>query len=133
MKLYDKHSNRIAVIVLSNDGLRLKKNNTEIDIISYGSYMFVLPKKYVESFNGDCEDIDDNKIIATIEWGILGSKNEAGLAKVINYGKDTDLDLVLTIATSTFILHKREMDSLKTSSIVSGIILANSINSIYKK
>lgn len=115
MKLYDKYNNLIAVIVLSDEEIHLEKNKTKIDIVTYDGCTMVLSKTYSDSLKGNYEKIENDKIMATIQWGILDSNDEAGLAKVINYEEDTDLDLVLTIATSTFILHKRQMDAIKRS------------------
>lgn len=118
MKLYNKHDKKIANIVLSDElNVFLEDNSTGIEILVNDYGMVLYPKDYIDSLHGNYDDMDTKKLFAMIEWDVLEEKNEAGLVKVTNFNEKTDIDLVLTIAASTFIMFKRYMDSERSASI----------------
>lgn len=119
MKLYNKYDKKIANIVLSEEmNVFLEDNSTGLEILvdEYGMSLF--PKSYIDSLHGNFNSIAGDQLLATIQWDILEEDNEAGLVKITNYNVNTDIELVLTIAASTFIMFKRYMDSERSSNIV---------------
>lgn len=106
MKLYNKQKNCLCNIVLSDTAdIFLENNTTPYELIIYESFIGIYDRDYISSLTG--EEPDANKLIADIEWDIIDSKSNLGIAKLNIYVPNQDIDMFLLLASSTFLLfHK---------------------------
>ncbi len=116
MKIFDKKKNCLCNIVLSeNLGIFLENNQTPYELVVYDDFVGIFNRNYFETLADD-DIIDTEKMLADIEWDILGKKSELGVAKLNVYSADEDLELFLLFATSTFLIFQKYMQSQKTQS-----------------
>lgn len=110
MKLFDNENDCLANIVLSeNLGIFLENNKTKYELIVYDDFIGIYDKNYIESLS-DTDLIDTKKLLADIEWDILEKKSKLGVAKLNIYNSDTELEMLLLFATSTFIVFQKYLE-----------------------
>lgn len=119
MKLFNKNNNLICNIVLSDTlDIFLEKNLTKYELIIQNedeedSFIGIFEKSYINSLK-DTDFIDFKNMIAAIEWDLLDSKRDVGVARVNLYQNIDDISLILYFASSTFLLYKSFNDALKS-------------------
>lgn len=130
MVLTDKKKNNIATIVLSEDcGVFLENNKTKYELELYDCGIAFFDKKYIDSLNGDPDLEKECK--ALIEWDIVDENGEYGLSRLDVFDEEADLELMLTIAASCFLVFRSFVKgspangSLLTSVLVSNLIIRN--------
>ena len=106
MFLEDRDGNRLCDIRMANKKtLYFMNNNTEYEIVSYGKQAGLLRKEYYDSLTGD-EEIDPDECLAMFKWDIIDKFRYLGITMVYLYTDDIDLELVLAIAMSFFLLYR---------------------------
>ena len=109
MKLFDNDKNCLCNIVLSKDcDIFLENNYTPYEIVLYDGLIGIYDRRYIDGLSDD-SDIDPEKMVATIEWDILESSSEFGVAKLEVYEENQDLEMLLLFATSTFLVFQKYM------------------------
>ena len=128
MVLTDKKKNNIATIVLSKDyGVFLENNKTKYELELYDWGIAFFDKKYIDTLKGD-PDLDI-ECKASIQWDIVDENGEYGLSRLDVYDEEADLELMLTIAASCFLVFRsylrnsRSGGMLLTSVIASNMII----------
>ncbi len=110
MKLFDTNHNCLCNIVLSeNYEIFLENNNLPYDILVYEDCVGVFKKETLENIDED-EEISLNDAGAIIDWDILGKNSKLGVAQLVMYQEDMDLELMLLFAVATFSLYKHYID-----------------------
>lgn len=108
---YDKNGNFI-----------LNNNKTKYELINYDHVLGIYDRGYIESL---AENVlpDTNKMLADIDWDILDSKSEFGVAKLNVYGSDIDFEMLLYFACSTFLIFREYIvtERIKTTAFTSAI------------
>lgn len=118
MKLFNKNNNLICNIVLSNTfDIFLEKNLTKYELIIQNEneedpFIGIFEKSYIDSLK-DTDFIDFKNMIADIEWDLLDSKKDVGVARVNLYQNIDDISLIFYFASSTFLLYKSFNDAEK--------------------
>lgn len=117
MKLYGKDDGKLANIVLSKDmNVFLENNKTGVDIVINDGEMDIYSQEYLGSIPEDGY-IEGKNMFACIEWDILDKDSKVGVAKITNFSDSIDIDLILIIAASTFLLFKRYLDAQTATNI----------------
>lgn len=62
--------------------------------------------------------IDTEKMLADIEWDILEKKSKLGVAKLNVYKSDTELEILLLFAASTFLVFQHYLQTEKMKNYV---------------
>lgn len=115
MKLFDNKNDCLANIVLSeNLGIFLENNKTKYELIVYDGFIGIYDKNYIESLS-DTDFIDTEQLLADIEWDILEKKSKLGVAKLNIYNSDTELEMLLLFATSTFLVFQKYLEVEKNN------------------
>lgn len=113
MKLFDNKNDCLANIVLNeNLGVFLENNKTKYELIVYDDFIGIYDKNYIESLS-DTDLIDTEKLLADIEWDILEKKSKLGVAKLNIYNSDTELEMLLLFAVSTFLVFQKYLQAEK--------------------
>lgn len=114
MKLFDNKNNCLCNIVLSEDlGIFLENNLTPYELVIYDDIVGIYDRRYIDSL-ADTDIIDTDKLLADIEWDILEKNSDLGVAKLNVYASDSDLEMLLFFATSTFLVFQKYMQAQKT-------------------
>jgi len=122
MKLFNKEDTLLCNIVLSDTfDVFLEKNISDYELViqnedDKNTFIGVFKKSYIDSLK-DTDFIDFKNMIADIEWDLLESKRDIGVARVNLYQEVDDIDLILYFASSTFLLYKSFNDAKKARSM----------------
>ena len=123
MKLFN---NLICNIVLSDTfDIFLEKNLTKYELIIQNedeedAFIGIFEKSYIDSLK-DTDFIDFKNMIADIEWDLLDSKRDVGVARVNLYQNIADISLILYFASSTFLLYKSFSDAKKSQNFAMSV------------
>ena len=118
IKLFDNNNDCLANIVLSETlSIFLEKNKTKYELIAYDDFIGVYDREYIESLS-DTDLIDTEKMLADIEWDILEKKSKLGVAKLNVYKSDTELEILLLFAASTFLVFQHYLQTEKMKNYV---------------
>lgn len=118
LNIFSPQGQKLCQVVLSeSNGIFLKKNNTDLGIIELNNgATCVAHRAYAESVPPRGK-IDDDEIVAIIDWDIVGKKSELGVAKLDVYEEVTEEQMYLLwcLAASTFLLYRRFVESEKAA------------------
>lgn len=118
MKLFDSYDNCLCNIVLSkNAGIFLEKNKTNFEFFpDENGNISIFDKSYFDSLAND-DLVDDDKMIAFLEWDILEKKSDLGVARIVFFEDFTDeeIEILLLIASSTFLLFRRYIKNVEAT------------------
>lgn len=113
MKLFHQNNTCLCNIVLSDDlGVFLEKNTTPYELIVDDGIITIYDRAYIQSLRSK-ENIDTDKMLASIDWDIIDKKSDFGVAKLSVYEPDQDIEMLLLFATSTFLVYHTFMDAQK--------------------
>lgn len=118
MKLFNKDDSLLCNIVLSDTfDVFLEKNISDYELVvqkedSENTFIGVFKKCYIDSLD-DTDYIDFKNMVADIEWDLLNSKSDTGIARVNLYQEVDDISIILYFAASTFLLYKAFSDAEK--------------------
>lgn len=126
MNLFNSENKKVATIVLSEGvGVFLENNKTQYEIELYEAGMAFFDNEYIHSISGEP---DLEKCKAFVQWDIVDKKGEYGLSRLDFYDEDADLDLMITIAASCFLLFRAWVKKSERSSILPALFLMNTLN-----
>ena len=120
------NNNLICNIVLSDTfDIFLEKNLTKYELIIQNedeedAFIGIFEKSYIDSLK-DTDFIDFKNMIADIEWDLLDSKRDVGVARVNLYQNIADISLILYFASSTFLLYKSFSDAKKSQNFAMSV------------
>lgn len=118
MKIFDKYKNCLCNVVLSKKyDIFLEKNITPYELVIYDDFIGVYDRRYIESL-ADADIIDTNRLLADIEWDLIDKKSDLGVAKLNVYAPDQDIEMLLLLASSTFLVYKNYVDAEKRSNYI---------------
>ncbi len=104
MALFDKSNKKVAVIVITEDlDIYLENNKTKYELIAYEAGIAFFDKTYIYSIKGEP---DLEKCKAFIQWDIVNEDGEYGLSRLDVFDEDADLELMITIAASCFLVFR---------------------------
>lgn len=126
MVLTDKNRKNLATIVLSKDyGIFLENNKTNYELAIYESGIAFFDKEYYDSLCGNEPDLD-KECKAFIQWDVLDNNGEFGLSRLDVYDEEADLDLMVILAASCFLVFRSHLKSYHaTGSALPAIIAAS--------
>lgn len=111
MKLFDFNNNCLCNIVLSqNYEVFLERNATPYELIINNGYIEIYERAYINSLY-DLNMIDQNEMVADIEWDIIDIDSPLGVSKLNVYKNTEDLEMFLFFATSTFLVFQKYIDN----------------------
>lgn len=119
MKLFNKEDSLLCNIILSKTfDIFLEKNSSEYELViqnedDENTFIGIFKKSYIDSLK-DTDLIDFENMVADIEWDLLNSKSDIGVARVNLYQNVDDISLILYFASSTFLLFKSFNDAEKS-------------------
>lgn len=129
IKLFNNKDNLLCNIILSDTyDIFLEKNNTDYELIiknendDESPFIGVFKKSYIDNL-GDSEFIEFKNMIADIEWDLLDSKSDVGIARINLYQEIDDISILLYFASSTFLLYKSYNDAEKSKNLTKMIAL----------
>lgn len=120
MKLFNKNNVCLCNIVLNDEcDIFLENNNLQYELVQYESAMAIYDKEYCDSVN-DNDELDVEKVIATIEWDLLDKNSKFGVSNLIVYDEleKDNFELISLLAASTFILFQKYMKSIRSSNMI---------------
>lgn len=127
MVLADKDRKNIATIVLSKDyGIFLENNKTRYELAIYESGIAFFNKEYYDSLNGEEPDLD-KECKGFIQWDILDKDSEYGLSRLDVYDEDADINLMVSLAASCFLVFRSYIRGSHSYAGVHAAIAANMI------
>ena len=110
MKLFNNNGECLCNIVLSEDNqIFLENNKTRYKLALYEDFIGIYDRNYKYT---DTEE-DMNHMLADIEWDILDSKTNLGIAQLNVYEEDQDGEMLFLFSASTFLLFNRFIKELK--------------------
>ena len=108
MKLFDKYNNHVCDIVTTKShNIFLKNNKSNYYIPKCFVDTLIFERKYVETLKSE-EDVETNKVFASVEWDLIKSGKYYSVAKLQIYetiDEENDLELFLFFAISTFLTY----------------------------
>ena len=119
MKLFDDSDECIANIVLSdNCEVFLDKNETPFQIVLQDGYIEIYRKEYYDDLDDD-DYIDQEQMVASIEWDILEKKSSFGVSLLTVYEdcSDEEFEILFLIAASTFLLFKSYISAVNATNL----------------
>ena len=126
MVLTDKEKKNIATIVLSKDyGVFLENNKTKYELELYDWGIAFFDKKYIDLLDGD-PDLD-KECKGSIQWDIVDENGEYGLSRLDVYDEGADLELMLTIAASCFLVFRSYIKNSRNSGLLFTSVLASNM------
>ena len=126
MVLTDKNRKNIATIVLSKDSdVFLENNKTQYELELFNAGIAFFDKDYYDSLNGDEPDLD-SQYKGFIQWDLLEKDSEYGLSRLEVYDENADLELMLTIAASCFLVFRSYIKGASGNALPT-ILAANAI------
>ena len=104
MKVFNNNGECLCNIVLSEDAqIFLENNRTRYKLALYEDFIGVYDRHY--KYTDTDEDI--NHLLADIEWDLLDTKSNLGIAQLNVYEDDQDFEMLLLFASSTFLVFNR--------------------------
>ena len=124
MNLYDKDSQCLGTVVLKDDKIEIRKNNSPFEVFNVGEEIYIFRKKDFDSGN---KKIDLSKAVAMIEWKIFEEKDVYGVSRLslLENLEDKEFELLCLLATSPFLLFAREMEYQLACTISLGATLGS--------
>lgn len=119
MKLFDDYDECIANIVLSDKcEVFLDKNETPFEIVLQDGHIEIYRKDYYDDLDDD-DFIDQEEMVAAIEWDILEKKSDFGVSLLTLFEdvSDDEIEMLFLIAASTFLLFKSYMSAVNTTNL----------------
>ncbi len=114
MKLFDNDDNCLCNIVLSEElEIFLENNLTPYELVIYDHLVGIYDRDYIQSLNYT-DKIDIDRLLAGIEWDIIGKSPDFGLAKLNVFADDQDVEMLLFFAASTFLVFQKYLQAQKT-------------------
>ncbi len=109
MNLYDKDSQCLGTVVLKDDKIEIRKNNSPFEVLNVGEEIYIFRKKDFDSGN---KKIDLNKAVAIIEWELFEGKDLYGVSRLslLDNLKNEEFEFLCLLATAPFLLFAREME-----------------------
>lgn len=111
MKLFEKSDKLLCNIVLSeNLGIFLENeifenSATPYELVAYDNFIGIYDRTYIKSLASD-DIIDTANLLAAIEWDILKENSYLGMARLVVFAPDQDLEMLLLFAASTFLAYQ---------------------------
>lgn len=114
MKIFNREMKCVCNIVKDKKDLiyYLEHNSTPYQFCNVDNTIQIYDKAYFDSLNEN-DEIDQNKMIADINWDILEPKSELGVAMLTIYEDVDNAELLLLFAMSTFLIFQQYMSNLK--------------------
>jgi len=96
----------------------LDKNETPFQVVLQDGYIEIYSKEYYDDLDDD-DYIDQEQMIASIEWDILEKKSNFGVSLLMIYKEvdDDEFEILFLIAASTFLLFKSYMSAVNTTNL----------------
>lgn len=128
MVLTNKNKKAIATIVLSKSlGIFLENNNTRYELETYDAGIAFFEKNYIYSLGKNEEPDLDKECKGFIQWDTISEKSDFGLSRLEVYDNDADLDLMLLLAASIFLVFRSYHSGQVSHSIIMNAALLNAV------
>lgn len=131
MIIADKNKCNVATIVLNDAlGITFDSNKTKYELKTYDIGIAIFEKDYIDSLKNKEPDLDKH-CKGFIQWDIIDKKGDCGFSRLEVYDCDgeANLELMIMLATSCFLLFKSHLNSRRGNAALSGVIAANMLRS----
>lgn len=128
MVIVNKSEKIIANVVL-NDSLEisLEDNKTKYELLTYEVGIAFYEKLYINSIKNEP---DLKKCKGFIWWDVLDDDANCGLSRLDVFDENSDIDLMITIAASCFLVFRSYVQESKARPFLSHLILMSALRGI---
>ena len=132
MVLTNKEKKNIATIELNENedyyGLSLENNKTQYELVTYDDLIVFFEKKYIDTIK---DEPNLEKCKGAFQWDILSKNSEYGLSRLAVFDENADIDLMITIAASCFLIFRSFYKNVEATNhglmTLSNILLLNAL------
>ena len=114
----------IATIAIDDDlNVYLKNNKTRYELVAYEQGVGFFESSYIYSLRSKEEPDLEKECKAFVQWDIVDKKGNSGLSRLESYDDNADVDLLMILAASCFLVFKRHLSAEKSRGIARAILI----------